>query len=128
MSENMSKTERESETPLDESIEQLVGEHIKAYDRAEEARKRAAGARYREARAALWVQLLRGLMWPFKPCPTPGIEAFRRHEQAHIAAISIMRHSSRKTGRSAYAIPLKCQCGYWHIKVARGESEWEDSE
>lgn len=94
--------------------------------RRRRAARRELGRRFREAREKLRIQLWRGSFWPFKPCPTPGIEAFRAHEQAHVAAVAVMRHSKRPT----YAMPQKCRCGYWHIiiKSARGEAEWEDGE
>lgn len=90
--------------------------------------RKLRGVAFREARERLRVQLWRGALWPFRPCPTPGIEAYRSHERAHVAAVAIMRHASRRAGRSVFAMPLKCQCGYWHIEVAKGESEWEDGE
>lgn len=84
--------------------------------------RKLSGAAFREARERLRAQLWRGAFWPFRPCPTPGIEAFRAHEQAHVAAIAVMRNSKRPT----YAIPQKCRCGYWHIIIdsARDEEEW----
>lgn len=90
--------------------------------------RKLRGVAFREARERLRVQLWRGAMWPFRPCLTPGVEAYRSHERAHVAAVAIMRHASRRAGRSVFAMPLKCQCGYWHIEVAKGESEWEDGE
>lgn len=42
MSEKSKLASREAETPLDDSIEKLVGQYITAYDQAEEARRAAA--------------------------------------------------------------------------------------
>jgi len=90
--------------------------------------RKLRGAAFREARERLRAQLWRGALWPFRPCPTPGIEAYRSHERAHVGAVAIMRYASRNSGRFTVAMPIKCRCGYWHIEVARGESEWEESE
>ena len=97
---------------------------MNAIRRARDRRRarRASGAGFRAAREKLRIQLWRGALWPFAPCPTPGVEAYRKHEGAHVAAVAVMRHSKRST----FAMPFKCRCGYWHIEVGRGDAEWED--
>ncbi len=88
--------------------------------------RKLRGVAFREARERLRVQLWRGVLWPFRPCPRPGVEAYRTHDAAHIAAVAIMRHAKRPT----YALPRKCRCGYWHLEVAHAktEAEWEGDE
>lgn len=90
------------------------------------AEARARGARFCAARERLRVQLWRSVLWPFRPCQRPGVEAYRTHDAAHIAAVAIMRHAKRPT----YALPRKCRCGYWHLEVAHAktEAEWEGDE
>lgn len=94
--------------------------------RKKRALRRESGRPFREARERLRVQLWRGVLWPFRPCPRPGVEAYRTHDAAHIAAVAIMRHAKRPT----YALPRKCRCGYWHLEVAHAktEAEWEGDE
>lgn len=94
--------------------------------RKKRALRRESGRPSREARERLRVQLWRGVLWPFRPCPRPGVEAYRTHDAAHIAAVAIMRHAKRPT----YALPRKCRCGYWHLEVAHAktEAEWEGDE
>ena len=89
-------------------------------------KRKAAKARRREeiarARRALSNQMKRAVFWPMKPCPQPGIEAYRSVREADIAATTISR--SIKTNLMAY--PFKCSCGMWHLDVYPGESEWEE--
>lgn len=76
--------------------------------------------RLSEARRKLWAQLRRGVFWPLKPCPTPGVEAFRTIQEVDVAAVAIMRHSDNRVLAGGH----HCECGFWHLTTRRAEPEW----
>lgn len=82
--------------------------------------RRESGRRFREAREKLHDQLRRGFMWPLKPCPTPGVEAFRELRDVDVAAVAVMRASNNRVLCGGHL----CECGYWHLTVRPAESEW----
>ena len=85
---------------------------------------RARGARFRAARERLRVQLWRGVLWPFRPCPTPGVEAFRDLRDVDVAAVAVMRASNNRVLAGGH----RCECGYWHLTTRPAEREWEDDQ
>ena len=79
------------------------------------AEARARGARFRAARERLRVQLWRGVLWPFDPCPTPGIEAFRTQEEVWNIVNQIAKKRALYGSGGGSLTVRECECGYWHL-------------
>lgn len=92
--------------------------------RRKRALRRESGQPFREARERLRVQLWRGVLWPFRPCPTPGVEAFSDLRDVDVAAVAVMRASNNRVLAGGH----RCECGYWHLTTRPAEREWEDDQ